>query len=174
VRKGGGSLKYFKDVQFEDEQVPEDSTGYKRYDTPEEMFDDLFGDSTADDGTKYITFHPFYRDQFDGYDYTELAEKWQIPIPDNIWEKEDGSPFSEAHHYIVEYLRRFCKFNGKNNEASRVTRKITKDIREFCKALSEFWGEENDEGLLWEAISKMKDDFTVLRMFTPLVPYAWN
>lgn len=100
---------------------------------------------------------------FKGYDYTELAEKWGMYIPNRAG--LDGLP--EDFEYIQLYIDHFA-FRSDNK---RQIKAIAKDIKQFCQALSDF-DDLSDSGFLWKSFTEMEDPYSICRLFYPLVGYA--
>ena len=104
---------------------------------------------------------------FKGFDYTELAEKWQIPIPERAG--LDGLP--EDYEYIQMYLYNFVGDDG-NGNPTRLMRAVAKDIKAFMKALAE--QTYNGDEPVWKGLSEVKYPYNVCRLFSPLVGHAWS
>ena len=103
-----------------------------------------------------------------GFDYYELLEKWGIDTSiycDNV-ENED---YDLLKLYVNNIL--FKNWDYENNKPSRVAKSAIKDIRNFLKAMTEYYDYNTP---VWEGLLKIEDDFSFLRMFYPLIPYAWN
>lgn len=102
---------------------------------------------------------------FRGWDFTELLEKWGIVIPDE--DALDGDWVA-----LKLYLENFVwRINGWG-ELSRVGCAAAKDIREYCRAMSQY-----DYGYwtpLWRGLSEIEDDLTTLQAFIPLAGHAWT
>jgi hypothetical protein len=100
---------------------------------------------------------------FKGWDYQELAIKWNLYAP----EFEEPYMDIDIDFKVIQWYLHNIPFNAK-----RVMRSVAKDIRVFCNKLSE--SEISHEAPIWKAMSELKDDYSVIRMFYPLVGYAWD
>ena len=103
---------------------------------------------------------------FDGFDYLELSDKWCIYVPFEC--DDDGS-------WIVEFAMNFLfkmrwDDNDRRHKYTRVSQAFIDDCRAFVSALAEW---DQSEKPLWEGLSKIESDENFVRMFIPLLPYAW-
>lgn len=99
----------------------------------------------------------FYK--FDGFDYSELMSKWNLFYDYDVYPIEDD-------YFLKEFIDNFIM-----SEYTRVSKRYIKDIREFCISMSE-WGRYDSS--FWKELAKIQDDYSFLRLFKPLVGYAWN
>jgi hypothetical protein len=98
---------------------------------------------------------------FNGWDYTELAEAWNLYIP--VWPMDD-----KLIEYYLEGL--FRNYNG--NKPTRPMRKAAKDIRLFLTELSK--SKISYQSPMWKGMSEIKDDFTLIQMTIPNIGYMWD
>ena len=100
---------------------------------------------------------------FDGWDYIELAESWNLYIPTSIG--------IEDHLFIKWYLGGL--FNNYNGQApTRPMKKVAKDIRLFLTELAK--SEISYMTPMWKGMSEIKDDFTLIQMTIPNIGYMWD
>ena len=100
---------------------------------------------------------------FDGWDFMELAEAWNIHVPyDSMGVITDADG-------IVMYLESVMKsYDG--NESTRCMKKCAKDIRIFCIGLSKGWGYD---GPLYKGLSEITDDWTIISYAMKLMGNMW-
>lgn len=105
-----------------------------------------------------------------GFDYMELAEKWNVAIPDYLYDDID---FDESK-YLASYIS-YVFFNrvGDNGESKgRISVMMVQDIRDFCMALS------NDEWCcapeMWEGMAKIESEWNLVSHFTTMIGHAWS
>lgn len=102
-----------------------------------------------------------FKRNFDGYDWTELAEVWcQARVLDEDNPKLLGDYISEINRAQIL------------GQSTRVAKRTAEDIREYCKQLSQF--NFVNYRKVWKAISEIEDDFTVMKVFSRLVDIAWS
>jgi carbohydrate-binding DOMON domain-containing protein len=105
----------------------------------------------------------FYK--FDGFDYSELMSKWNLFYDYNVYPIEDD-------YFLKEFIDNFIKIKEWSDaEYTRVSKRYIKDIREFCIAMSEW---DIYDSSLWKGLAEIQDDYSFLRLFKPLLGYAWN
>lgn len=100
-----------------------------------------------------------------GWDFEELADEWGLYLPDSL---DDYSEPMTTAEWINLYLENFIQ----TVSDTRTRRKAAKDIRKYCQLMS-----DDDccfECPVWEGMAKVEDDFTLIRLFSPLIGYAWT
>ena len=102
---------------------------------------------------------------FNGFDYSELYNKWGLYVPDG-W-GEDSELFQL---YINNFL--LNRADDSYDKLNRVSAAFVKDCRLYLKACSEW--EIGYEHVVWKALCEIEDDFTFMRLFYPLIGYMWN
>ena len=110
---------------------------------------------------------------FDGFDFTELADAWNVCAfdKDQISDNVEDWRHSIDSDSIKFYLRNVLKgYDG--GDPSFVMRKTAKDIRIFATELADC--DFHHHGPLWKGLASIEDDFTVISMTIPLVAYMWN
>jgi hypothetical protein len=109
---------------------------------------------------------------FDGWDFMEFADAWNVYVGDEFWLKgADGyhGLYTDAD-VISVYLEQVLKnYNGK---PTRPMRKCAKDIRIFLKKLSK--SEHHYDTPVWKGMSKIEDDFTLLSYAIKLMGNMWD
>ena len=95
--------------------------------------------------------------KFEGIDYAEIAEHFNIPIKDDQGDHEAIAAWLADHAYD-KYMR-------PNAEIVRV-------LRDW---LAQFIPNDGTNGTeLWKGLARIKDDWYFLRYFTHLMGYMWT
>jgi hypothetical protein len=100
---------------------------------------------------------------FYGWDYSELANRWGFHVPE--------TDQLEAFEYIQIFISNYA-WPGIGRSHTRFQRRAAKDVREYLVALSRC-----DAGYLggfWKAMSEIKDDWSMMRMFVHNLGFAWS
>jgi hypothetical protein len=109
--------------------------------------------------------------QFDGWDYTELFDKWHLYVPAELYDNDLESSY--VHNLI--HMMFFMHYNFVKSKASRVGNRFYKDCRNYCKAMLENYPELHQmDKELWLGLIRIKDDYTFMRYFNALLEYAWS
>jgi hypothetical protein len=103
---------------------------------------------------------------FKGWDWTELSEKWGLYLNGDQIDILEGEEIL-FRHYLNGLLFSLCAFGN----VRRVSAAACSDIRNYLKALSKNPGYEAPA---WEGLSRVEDDFSLLRLFIDLFPLAWS
>jgi hypothetical protein len=107
-----------------------------------------------------------YKYSFDGFDWTELINKWNVHIPDDIYQLK--SKWADDWVWAEEFLTLVLyKYN------QRVIKYIANDIRSYCKAMVDNYPDMVSVPEIWKAFCDIEDDEEVVRYFKPLIGYAW-
>lgn len=109
---------------------------------------------------------------FDGWDFMELADAWNIHVPDDCWIPgyEGWHPEISDSGVISIYLEGVMKKYG-GGEPTRVMKKCAKDIRIYCELLSK--GISCDAPL-WGGMAQIECDWTIIRYTIDLVGSMWD
>ena len=101
--------------------------------------------------------------KFKGFDYVELMDRWGLKQSNDAFDRINGEK-------LQGFLRNTMDSQNKNKMS-----KIAKDIREFAIALS---GEEeqleNSCCHFWLGLSNIEDNYNLIRITIPLIPYMWT
>jgi len=109
--------------------------------------------------------------KFDGYDFVELIDCWNIDISDKIIE-DNALPIQE---FLTDVWRKMYGFREAENEKNqRYAKKIADDLRRFLAKLA-----KEDDGMgsyapVWKAISEINDDYSLFQIAIPLIGYMWS
>ena len=103
---------------------------------------------------------------FKGWDWTELAEKWGLFLNGDPIDILAGDEIL-FREYLNGLFFPLCAFG----DVRRVSAAACSDIRNYLKALA-----KNGcyEAPAWEGLSRVEDDFSLLRLFIDLFPLAWS
>lgn len=102
---------------------------------------------------------------FDGWDFMEFSDAWNIPVPYN----SAGNPYTDAD-CIRWYLQSVMSYFDGN--PTRVMRKCAKDIRLFTKELGK--SEISYISPMWEGMSKIEDDWTLIGVAMRVMDMLWD
>ena len=102
---------------------------------------------------------------FQGWDYLELALAWNLYIPDVGSDIEDHKP-------IEWFLREVLK--GYVRGDRRIIGKVSKDLRIFLSKLGDEDNVIGDEYPMWKGLSKVRSNYTLIRLSIPLIGYMWD
>lgn len=95
--------------------------------------------------------------EFKGWDYEELGDCWKL------FKKFNAD--IDTDKIIIDYLR---------NEGDKKKKIIARDIRLFLtRVLSQginvgYWAP------VWRGLLEIKDDYTLIQVTIPLLPYMWT
>lgn len=102
--------------------------------------------------------------EFKGWDWMELAEAFEVEaVEESAWLKNpDAADENTAERIRAKFWADGC---GEGcPEAAAL-------VRKFLLKLAEC---EDSCSPVWKALASIDHDFTMLRLFGPLVRYAWN
>ena len=100
---------------------------------------------------------------FNGWDWTELCECWNIPSEDY----SDFNIYTDDAQHIKLYLRSCL-----NYEKSRVMRKTANDIRDYLVELA--LQDHTYKTPVWEAMSGIEEDFTLIQLTISMIDHMWD
>lgn len=106
---------------------------------------------------------------FSGFDWCELIEKWNFYIPDDV----ETINKMEDYEYFQLYMDKFIFKLDNHGNPTRIMRSFCKDVRKYLKAM-DYYREINSAADVWQAIANIDSDYSMLRIFMPLVGYAWS
>jgi len=102
---------------------------------------------------------------FQGWDYLELANAWNLYIPDANSNIEDHEPIK---WFLEKILRNYI--NGK----TRITKKVASDLRVFLSKLGDVDNVVGNEYPMWKGMSEIESDYNLIRLSIPLIGYMWD
>jgi hypothetical protein len=114
---------------------------------------------------------------FMGWDWLELAKEWNLYIPDNYSFPGKNDFGFDEHHYDYDPVNWFIlsvlsKYNGV--DSTRPMKKIAGDCRLFLSKLGDEDNSSTYSWPLWDGMSKIEDDWTLLNFVYPLIGYMWD
>ena len=96
--------------------------------------------------------------RFKGWEWQELAEAWEI----NLKNDDDESTF-----LVVEFLYEVLKRRD-NKEMKEVAKYIKRYLKQLIKQGHTYFNP------LWEGLSAIKSDYSLIQMTIPLLGYMWD
>ena len=108
-----------------------------------------------------------------GYDYGVLARLWDLDVEYDVLEADDLELKA-----IVEYIddviaNHFAGDSGMiAREVKHTMPELANDLRIFLKELSTY--ENSYYPDVWQIISEIEDDYSLLRIARPLIGYMWD
>ena len=109
--------------------------------------------------------------QFQGVDFMELAEKWQIPEHPHLKFPDDYDTVSEYSQPLQHFLEHLITESHMTGDEQPL-RKYAEDVRYYLFLLS--IKDKGYYGPMWRGMSKITDDYSLLRIAIPLIPYMWT
>lgn len=100
---------------------------------------------------------------FDGWDFMEFSEAWNIPVPYNSF----GGPYTDAD-CIKWYLESVLRYD----KETRPMKKCAKDIRIFTDKLSR--SKYDYKSPMWVGMSKIENDWTIIKVAIALMDMMWD
>jgi len=115
--------------------------------------------------------------KFDGYDYAELIEAWNLSFPDpyeleDIFD-EDEQLFYEERYYLKEFIENFltAKLLGESGRRSKFTQRAITDLKMYLEELGKC--ELSYFNPVWKGMLEIEDDFTFLQVVESLIGHMW-
>ena len=108
-----------------------------------------------------------------GYDYGVLAKLWNLEVDYKVLDADDLELKA-----IVKYIDNVVAnhFAGDSGMVAREVKhsmnELAHDLRIFLKELSTY--KHTDYSGVWKSISKIKDDYSLIRIARPLISYMWD
>jgi len=97
-----------------------------------------------------------------GYDYAVLIKVWEL---EEVDKEED-----EADELEIKTLQDYLQTTLSNQNHTLKT--VAKDLRFFLKQLSKY--DHTYFKGVWKAMSKIKDDFSLVQITIPIIGYMWD
>lgn len=103
---------------------------------------------------------------FRGWDYTELAKAWNLPLDEDYNSERDA----ELTRLYLEAVVLPCEFRFTHNRKF-VIRRHANDIRAYCMAMA-----KNLVGPveIWKGFTREESDFEVISAFARVLEIAWT
>ena len=102
-----------------------------------------------------------------GWDWMELAEEWNVYIPEDYFAHEKFDDFNPVQWYIREVL---THYDGVSD--TMMMRKMGNDVRKFLCLIGS--AEITCSYQLWVGMSNIKDNYTILSYTYILIGHMWD
>lgn len=99
--------------------------------------------------------------KFKGFDFTELAETWDL-------EYDDDNLLNVLSGHMLRALDGTTRDAKEKREAAAVAR----DVREYANALARV--DPSGRSGLWRGLAKIESDFNLLQVAVHLLPLMWS